>query len=187
MGGKRFDGLRSRYTRTLSNTLRWRPVTITLAVIVVLLGVPFFLMTPSELAPKEDQGVILGIVQASPNATIEQTTLFTEKVNEAFMSILEVRHTFQLTQPFMGFGGMGVKPWSERTRSTEEILPEVFGKVAAVPGIRVIATTPAPLPGGGQFPVELVIASTAEPRELLDSRTRSSAKPSRAASLPTPT
>ena len=27
---------------------------------------------------------------------------------------------------------------------------------------------PAPLPGGGQFPVEFVIASTAEPRELLD-------------------
>ena len=164
----RFDRLRQRYVRTLSNTLRWRPVTITLAVIIILLGVPFFLMTPSELAPKEDQGVILGIVQASPNSTIEQTTLYTEKVNEVFKSIPETRHTFQLTQPFMGFGGMGVKPWSQRSRSTEEIVPEVFGKVAAIPGVRVIATTPAPLPGGGQFPVEFVIASTAEPRELLE-------------------
>src|SRR5439155_20549248 len=41
-------------------------------------------------------------------------------------------------------------------------------KVSAVPGVRVIATTPAPLPGGGDFPVEFVIASTAEPRELLE-------------------
>ena len=32
--------------------------------------------------------------------------------------------------------------------------------------MRVIATTPAPLPGGGQFPVEFVISSTAEPIEL---------------------
>jgi len=89
-------------------------------------------------------------------------------VNDAFMTIPEIKHTFQLTQPFMGFGGMGVKSWSERKRSTEEIVPEVFGKVSAIPGIRVIATTPAPLPGGGQFPVEMVIASTAEPLELLD-------------------
>ena len=165
---RQFGRLRSRYVRTLSNTLQWRPVTLTLAAIIILLGVPFFLFTPSELAPKEDQGVILGIVQASPNSTIEQTTRFTEKVHEAFVSIPETRHTFQLTQPFMGFSGMGVKPWSQRSRSTEEILPELFGKVGAIPGIRVIATTPAPLPGGGQFPVEFVIASTAEPRELLD-------------------
>ena len=164
---RRFDGLRNRYVRTLSNSLRWRPVTLTLAAIVILLGIPFFILTPSELAPKEDQGVILGIVQASPNSTIEQTTLYTEKVNEAFQSFPETKHTFQLTQPFGGFSGMGLKPWSERKRTAEEMLPEAFGKLGSVPGVRVIATTPAPLPGGGQFPVEFVIASTAEPRELL--------------------
>lgn len=165
---RRFDSLRNRYVTTLSNTLRWRPVTLTLAALVILMGIPFFLFTPSELAPKEDQGVILGIVQASPNSTIEQTTLYTEKVNDVFKSFPETRHTFQLTQAFTGFSGMGLKPWSERKRSPEQILPEAFGKLGAVPGVRVIATTPAPLPGGGQFPVEFVIASTAEPAELLD-------------------
>ena len=164
---RRFDGLRKRYVSTLSNSLRWRPVTLTLAAIVILLGVPFFMFTPGELAPKEDQGVILGIVQAAPNSTIEQTSLYMDKVNEAFRSIPETRHTFQLTQPFGGISGMGVKPWSERKRTTEQILPEAFGKLSAIPGVRVIATTPPPLPGGGQFPLEFVIASTAEPRELL--------------------
>lgn len=165
---RQFDKLRNAYTRSLTNSLRWRPVTLTLAVIVILLMVPFFLFTPQELAPKEDQGVILGIVQASPNSTIEQTAKYAEKVNEIFLSFPETRHTFQLTEPFMGFGGMGLKPWSDRTRTPEEMLPEVFGKVSGIPGVRVIATTPAPLPGGGNFPVEVVIASTAEPRELLD-------------------
>ena len=164
---RRFDALRNRYTRTLSRTLRWRPVTLTLAAIVILLGVPFFLFTPSELAPKEDQGVILGIVQAAPNSTIEQTSLYTEKVNEVFTSFPETRHTFQLTEPFGGFSGMGLKPWSQRKRTADQILPEAFGKLSAIPGVRVIATTPAPLPGGGNFPVEFVIASTAEPIELL--------------------
>ena len=165
---RRFDRLRNAYVTTLSNTLRWRPVTLTLAALVMLMGVPFFLFTPSELAPKEDQGVILGIIQASPNSTIEQTTLYTEKVNDVFKSFPETKHTFQLTQPFTGFSGMGLKPWSERKRSPEQMLPEAFGKLGSVPGIRVIATTPAPLPGGGQFPVEFVIASTAEPAELLE-------------------
>ncbi|HEX8295149.1 MAG TPA: efflux RND transporter permease subunit, partial [Chthoniobacteraceae bacterium] len=164
----RFDGLRQRYVNTLTNTLRWRPVTLAMSAIFILLILPFFLMTPRELAPKEDQGVILGIVRASPNSTIEQTTLYTEKVNDIFMSFPETRHTFQLTEAFGGFSGMGLKPWSDRTRGTEEILGEAFGKLSTVPGVQVIATTPAPLPGGGQFPVEFVIASTAEPRELLE-------------------
>ncbi len=163
----RFDGLRRRYVGTLSRSLQFRPVTLTLAAIVILLGVPFFLFTPSELAPKEDQGVILGIVLASPNSTIEQTTMYTEKVNDVFMSFPETRHTFQLTEAFGGFSGMGLKPWSQRKRSPEQMVPEVFRKVGAIPGIQVIATTPAPLPGGGQFPVEFVISSTAEPLELV--------------------
>jgi multidrug efflux pump len=126
------------------------------------------LFSQHELAPKEDQGVVFGIVQAAPNSTIDQTTRYTEKVNDVFESLPETEHTFQITDPSGGFSGMVTKPWSERKRSTEQILGEVFGKVSAIPGVRVIATTPAPLPGSGQFPVEFVIASTAEPRELID-------------------
>ena len=164
----RFDVLRRVYLRALAATLRWRPVTLTLWAIVSLLMFPFYLFSMKELAPKEDQGVILGIVNAAPNATIEQTARFTEKVNDVFFSIPETSHTFQLTQPFGGFGGMAVKPWSKRKRTTDQIVGEVFGKVSAIPGVQVIATTPPPLPGGGTFPVEFVIASTSEPREILD-------------------
>jgi multidrug efflux pump len=70
--------------------------------------------------------------------------------------------------PGGGFSGMVTKPWSERARTTEEMVGEVFAKASAIPGVQVIATTPPPLPGGGNFPVEFVIVSTAEPRELLE-------------------
>ena len=36
------------------------------------------------------------------------------------------------------------------------------------PGIRAIPQTPPPLPGGGDFPVDLVIASPGEPQQLVD-------------------
>lgn len=172
----RFDRLRAGYQRALESSLNWKPVTLTAAGIVIALIPIFSALSQRELAPKEDQGVILGIVQAAPNATIEQTTLFTEKVHAAFQSIPETKHTFQITEAFGGFSGMGVKPWSERNRTTEEIVGEVFAKTSTIPGIRVIATTPAPLPGGGQFPVEFVIASTAEPDQLLEFANRLVAK-----------
>ena len=62
--------------RTLSASLAYRPVVLTLWVIVALLIVPFYMFSDRELAPAEDQGVVFSIVQAAPNSTIEQTKLF---------------------------------------------------------------------------------------------------------------
>ena len=165
---RRFDGIRLRYVRLLTASLHWRPVTVTFAILFALLSVPFYMMSMKELAPKEDQGVVFGIVKAAPNATIDQTSRFTALVNNVFKSMPETDQTFQITDPTFGFSGMVAKPWAERTRTTEDIVGEVFGKVSTIPGVQVIATTPEPLPGGSQFPVEFVINSTAEPREIYD-------------------
>jgi multidrug efflux pump len=43
---------------------------------------------------------------------------------------------------------------------------ETMGPLSQIPGIRVIPLTPPPLPGGGDFPVDLVITSPGEPRQL---------------------
>jgi multidrug efflux pump len=45
---------------------------------------------------------------------------------------------------------------------------ESMGPLSQIPGIRVIPQTPQPLPGGGDFPVDLVIASPGEPQQLAD-------------------
>jgi multidrug efflux pump len=62
---------------------------------------------------------------------------------------------------------MVTKPWAERDRTVFQILPEVQQKLQKVPGIRIFPVPPPALPGGGQFPVEFVIASTAETAEVL--------------------
>jgi multidrug efflux pump len=162
-----FDRVKSSYGKVLRSSLRWRPVTLFFAFAFTLLGIPFYLLSGKELAPKEDQGVVFGIVQAAPNSTIDQTTRYTALLNDLFLSIPETATTFQITQPFQGFSGLVTKPWSQRARSTDQILGEVFGRSAGIPGIRVIATTPAPLPGASNLPVEFVICTTAEPRELV--------------------
>jgi multidrug efflux pump len=67
-----------------------------------------------------------------------------------------------------GFSGMLAVPWSERSRSTLEIQPELSEKISAIPGVRIIMVTPPPLPGGSTFPVEMVVTSTDDQDQMLD-------------------
>jgi multidrug efflux pump len=165
---RRFDSVRRRYVRTLTGTLRYRPVVLVLWAIVALLIVPFYMFSQQELAPAEDQGVVFAVVQAAPNATIDQTKLFAEQIYDVYHSFPEAASIFQLTFPTNGFGGMVVKPWSERTKTTADLLMESAVKLSQVPGIRAIPLTPPALPGGGDFPVDFVIASPTEPQQLAD-------------------
>ncbi len=164
---RRFERVRQLYTRTLAGTLSYRPVVLVLWGIVAALIVPFYMFSQRELAPAEDQGVVFGVIQASPNATIDQTRLFTDQVYDVYHSFPESQSIFQITTPQGGFGGMVTKPWSERKKTAQQLLLESTGPLSRIPGIRVIPLTPPPLPGGGNFPVDFVIASPAEPQQLL--------------------
>jgi len=165
---RRFESVRSGYTRALSSTLKYRPVVLAVWIIVALLIVPFYLFSQQELAPYEDQGFFFGFVQASANSTLEQTRLFTSQIHDVYRSFPESGSIFQVTMPNGGFGGMTVKPWSQRTKTTQQLLMESMGPLSHIAGIRVIPQAPPPLPGGGNFPVDLVIASAAEPQRLND-------------------
>ncbi len=162
-----FSRLRDAYGRLLDVTLNARPAVYMVWLVVSLLTIPMFIMSPVELAPSEDQGVIFGIIDAAANATLDQTSHSAAAVNRIFFSIPETDHTFQLTAPSSGFGGMATVPWSERERTIFQILPEVQQKLHAIPGVRVLPVTPPALPGGGEFPVEFVLASTAESEQIL--------------------
>ena len=168
---RRFDTVRQTYTSLLVGTLEFRAITLTVAGIAFLLIPLFYYLSTKELAPKEDQGVIFGAVQAAPNSTLDQTTLYTRKFLDLYNSIPEKDHTFQLTFPSgdaAGFSGMVMKPFSERKRSTTDLLPIVTAGAAAVPGVGAAIFTPQPLPGGSNFDIEFVLASTGDPRELLE-------------------
>jgi len=162
-----FEHVRNFYTRTLAGTLKWRPVVLTLWIIVALLIVPFYLFSSKELAPQEDQGVVFGVIQASANSTLDQTQLYSDQVYDIYKSFPETKGVFQLTNPSGGFGGMVTKPWSERKRSTQQLLIASAGPLSQIAGVRVIPLTPSPLPGAGNFPVDFVICSSAEPEQLL--------------------
>ena len=163
-----FERLKKAYGRRLAATLAARPAVYTVWIVVSLLTVPMFIMSARELAPTEDQGVIFGILDASANSTLDQNSVFAAEANRIFRSVPETDFTFQITFPNSGFGGMVTKPWDERRRNVFQILPEVQQKLQAIPGIRIFPVAPPALPGGGDFPVEFLLCSTADSAQILE-------------------
>ncbi len=172
----RFDRLREVYGRALSGTLNARPVVYLVWLIVSLSTVPMFVFSPSELAPTEDQSVLFGIINTAANATTDQNAVYAEAAEQIMLDVPEAALTFQLLFPPSigatigadGFSGVVVRPWVERQRSVMSIVPEVQAAVSRIPGIQVFITMPPALPGGSNFPVELVITSTAGAERLLE-------------------
>jgi len=174
----RFDRLRERYGRVLERTLHARPAVYTVWIVLSLATIPMYMFSPKELAPVEDQGFVFGIVNNAADASADQKEHFGRAVEAAFRSTPERDLTFQIllspTDPFAaalgigGFSGMVLKPWSQRERSVTEIMPEIQQKVSAIPGLQVFASRPPALPGGGNFPIEFLITSTAEPEQMLE-------------------
>ena len=174
-----FDRLRESYGRALGATLRSRPFVYAIWIVVGLLAIPLYILSPKELAPTEDQGVIFGYVFAPANSTADQNAPFAKAAEDAFRTVPESDLTFQIMLPpaspfaaaqgVSGFSGMVVKPWHHpRQRTVFQILPEVGQKMALIPGLQILPALPPALPGGSNFPIEFVIASTGDSKELLD-------------------
>src|ERR1700758_2304905 len=161
-----FEKVRGLYTRLLGGTLQYRPVVLTVWAVVAVLMIPFYMFSMRELAPAEDQGVVFGVIQAAPNATIDQTNLFTKEVYDVYHAFPENASTFQITQPSGGFGGMVTKPWSQRAKTAQQLMVESRGPLSNIAEIPFIPLTPPQLPGGGNFPVDFAIVSAAEPEQV---------------------
>jgi multidrug efflux pump len=166
-----FDRFRDWYGNRLDGTLASRPAVYILWGGISVLALFMFLAIPKvatkELAPKEDQGFIIGIITAPANATIDDTARYADAAGKIFKDIPDTRFTFQITQPSFGFGGLVLKPWGERKVPTEVYYHQLQAKLAGIPGIQIFATMPEALPGSDNFPVSFVIASTASHEQIL--------------------
>ncbi len=172
-----FNRIREAYGRGLSFVLARRNIVYMVWVALALLAVVMFNMSVKELAPAEDQGVIFGVVNAPANATLDQLMPSIREVNRTVEEIPETQFVFQITSAgtsgllpggVNGFWGDGLKPWNKRKRTAAQILPDLQRRVSAIPGIQTFGIIPPALNGGGTFPIEFVVASTAESSEVLE-------------------
>ena len=162
-----FEAVKRWYERNLARTLDARPAVYAVWLVVTALVIPMYVLSPVELAPLEDQGVLFGALDLPANATLEQLTPYTEQVQHIFASVPEFEQSFQVTFPQQGFGGALVKPWDERKRNIFAIQDDLSPRLLDVAGVRAPIFPPPPLPSPGLFPVEFVISSTGTYDELM--------------------
>jgi multidrug efflux pump len=148
------------YTRLLHASLETRKVTLTFAVIV--LGSIYFLAagSKSELAPVEDQGIVLFSATSAPDATTAQKAMWDTHLNASILKYPDVAHTFQIDVPGTDILGAVLKPWGERRPATllQTLMQNDAYKVDA--GQQVAAFPLPPLPGASGLPVQFVVKTT---------------------------
>ncbi len=157
------DRLTLRYEKMLGGIMNMRSVVIVFAV-CAFASLPFlFKFIPSELAPAEDNGVVVFQGNAPSNANLD----FIEDSMNQVNKVLTEQKSVEYAQVFSGipaanqaFGLATLKPWSERTESQAEVANDVAKKIKDIPQMSVAAFQMPSLPGaGGGFPVQFVITT----------------------------
>jgi multidrug efflux pump len=138
---------------------------------VLVLAGSYFLYSGSrsELAPQEDTGFIITSGNVSPVATIDVMRLYDEQINAIEKALPEVDRIYGFDQPGQTGGGIGLKDYGQRHRSTDAVLNEIQGKLSSIPGENLAVFQPSPLPGSfGSLPIGYVIKTTRPFAELND-------------------
>ena len=158
-----FDAFQSFYGSVLESALSLRWAIALSTVLIGLAAVPFYVMSSKELAPVEDQGAIAVMLKASPDSTLKSTVAWSKQLAEKFAVMPETSYMWALVGSNSGFGGIITKDWHEREkehmRSTSAMVPQAFGIASAIPGLQPFPVLVPPLPGAGNFDVELIVKS----------------------------
>ncbi|MEO8810379.1 MAG: efflux RND transporter permease subunit [Rhodanobacter sp.] len=167
---RQFDRVHHGYQRVLHNVLSTSMVVIVMAGLLLLATVALGITATSELAPEEDQGVVVGQIVGAPNATAQQMNVYAAQMFKLASELPEYDQMFQLTgvpTVNQGIGGVVFKPWDQRSHSAHELQQELQQKWNGIAGAKVAAFQFPPLPGAQGLPIQVVITTT-EPFDNLN-------------------
>ena len=155
-----FDRVHHSYQNTLRELLNTWQVIIVMGVIL-LGGVTYLYATSrSELAPTEDQGIVLMQASGPPNSTVSQMQTYADQIYAISSAEPEYAQMFQITSPTTSFGGVLLKDWGQRSRNATTFQQDMQNKWNAIAGARVAAFQFPALPGAQGLPVQVVINTT---------------------------
>ncbi|MEO5574242.1 MAG: efflux RND transporter permease subunit [Gammaproteobacteria bacterium] len=161
-----FDGMNNSYSRILSASLHARWLVILVGALVAGASALLFTSLKSELAPLEDRGMIIGILNGPEGATMGYTDRYARQVEKFYAEVPEILNYFMVVAPGLqrpsavnfALSFVTLKPWDERTRSQQDIAAALGPKLFSLPGVMAFPVNPPSL--GQSFrnpPVQFVI------------------------------
>ncbi|WP_417735043.1 efflux RND transporter permease subunit [Rosistilla oblonga] len=154
-----FAAVRDFYGKLLGGVLQLRWSIALATLLAGAAAVPLYMFSPKELAPVEDEGAVAVMLTAAPDSTLASSTRWTQQLSDGFQGIEETDYMWAVVTASGGFGGLITKDWDDRQRNTQAMLPEVFGAASQSAGLEAFPVLVPPLPGAGNFDVELVLKS----------------------------
>jgi multidrug efflux pump len=157
---RQFERVHQGYQRVLTALLKTESVLVVMGVLLLLGAVYLFMTSAKELAPTEDQGIVLYSMTGPPNPSSDEMQHYADELHRIAKTEPEYMQMFQITgSPVInqGIGGVVFKPWDQRKRSAEVLQKDLQMKWGALPGARVAAFQFPPLPGTQGLPVQFVI------------------------------
>lgn len=148
------------YSRSLTGALNYLPVIAIFAGLVLSSVYWLYGTAQSELAPEEDQGIILAQSISAPNATLQQKQLYNRQTYETFAKHPETQTVFQVESPGTSISGWVLKPWDERKATTKALQPMIQQELNNVAGQKIVAFQTSPLPGSNGLPLQVVIGTS---------------------------
>ncbi len=134
--------------------------------ILILGGTTFYLLSQNaQLAPAEDQGVIIGMAQAPTSASVNYTQKYTAQLNSITNLNQEIKNLSIVNGFPQGQASamiiMKLKDWDQRSQSADEITAQLMPKVRQIAGLNIMLSSPPSLPiSKGIYNFQFVIKST---------------------------
>ena len=152
------------YTKLLGWALKVRWLVV-LVMIASGVGTWVFLKDiKRELAPMEDRGVILTVINGPDGATIDYTAKYAAAIERMGMQYKEFDRIFTVTgNPTVAQGNVFYRavPWEERTKKTTDIAREMSGRISGLPGVTAFPITPPSLGQGfRERPINYVMVTS---------------------------
>ncbi|AVU34819.1 MULTISPECIES: MexW/MexI family multidrug efflux RND transporter permease subunit [Serratia] len=156
-----FGGLTRRYARALDFSLHHRWVTGALALLVMISLPLLYLMPQRELAPTEDQAIVLTAIKAPQHANLNYVERFAYKLDEVYNRMPETESRWIINGSdgtASGIGGINLTLWQARQRSASAVRADLQRAVNDVEGTSIFAFQLPALPGStGGLPVQMVL------------------------------
>ena len=143
--GEALDWTDRTYRRGLDWALDNRWKTIGIAAILSIIGLALFIILPKELTPEVDESGFVVASETPTSASVHYTDEKQRQLEQIILSVPEVGGVFSAVGLFgpvnQGFMFVNLRPAGERDRSQHEIMDELRGRLAAVPGIVAYVST----------------------------------------------
>lgn len=153
-----FNRLQGSYKKVVTIIVNRRVITFIILIVFCLGTWGLSTRVPSGFIPNEDQGLFYAIIVTPPGSTLERTDKVASELQQIASTIDEIKSVSAMAGYEILSEGTGdnsgsclinLKDWSERKRSTAEVMKELEEKAKNIKGASIEFFPPPALPGYG--------------------------------------